>query len=405
MKWRWSKSLPWTATHTGLAAISTVVGANLVATSVIAPFVITRFGLSAGETSILLFSFPMTAFLGNLLAGSITDRVDYRALLRLGSLALTALFVLSAVAPDWKVLAILRALTGLIMPMLSVTAFTVTRSFDQKQGLVVAIMFAASGLAQAFFIPVVLLLGSATWRLGFILLACGATWIVWAVWSADFVKDLDVRQLPSAVASSYAQMIGYRHVVVRLAAYALLSASSSLFGATYPTWLMLDLGVSGAGLALPLCIGAGAVVFGSTYAGYMHNRTTPRGLSLIVPTLVGSVAFVLSAATGSRCLICSCLFYSCALICVSATLPVLRTQVMKAAPAAGVGRANGMWNAVGQLGSGVGAALAGLTSKGIGYYAQGGGAAALMLAAGCLLAVSGLHRDLRVDVRPSDLNT
>jgi predicted MFS family arabinose efflux permease len=151
-----------------------VVNFNIATMIPLLPFVQADIGISVQDAGAVLAVFPIVALFGNLALGPWIDRFGRKRFLIVGSIACTAIFLLTASARSGQALIGYRALTGLFMPMLGASVFAAVADYVPPAGQGRAYGYVATAAPAAFLLAIsmgVLLAGYATWQIPILLIA------------------------------------------------------------------------------------------------------------------------------------------------------------------------------------------------------------------------------------------
>lgn len=151
-----------------------VVNFNIAMMIPLLPFIQDAVGISTRQAGVILAVFPIVALFGNLILGPWIDRFGRRPFLITGSIACTAIFLMTAAASSGTTLVATRAVIGLFMPMLGASVFAAVADYVPMDRRGRAAAYVATAAPAAFLLSMslgVLLGGYISWRLPILLIA------------------------------------------------------------------------------------------------------------------------------------------------------------------------------------------------------------------------------------------
>jgi predicted MFS family arabinose efflux permease len=335
----------------------------------------------------LVTGFALTLSLLALVIGPISDRVGRRPVLLAGTGAMTVALALHPLAHDYATMLLMRVLAGAAAGILTGSAISYVGDYFpyHRRGWASGWVMSGFAVGQVVGVPAGTVLAD---RFGF-----QAAFLLFAVlMAASFVLILVAVPQPAVERSrgrltvgsalvGYAALLRQRQVLGASLAYATMFFAVSCFVIYMPTWAEQSLGMDAEAIALLFVVGGTASVVFGPQAGRLSDRLGRK--PLIVLSCVGTA--VLFAATTLVAVHASALYV---LFFVAMVLLAMRLSPFQALLTALVderrrGTLMSLVVAIGQLGGGLGAAIAGP------LYADVGFLGCSLLAAGSIL-VTGL---------------
>jgi predicted MFS family arabinose efflux permease len=335
----------------------------------------------------LVTGFALTLSLLALVIGPISDRVGRRPVLLAGTGAMTVALALHPLAHDYATMLLMRVLAGAAAGILTGSAISYVGDYFpyHRRGWASGWVMSGFAVGQVVGVPAGTVLAD---RFGF-----QAAFLLFAVlMAASFVLILVAVPQPAVERSrgrltvgsalvGYAALLRQRQVLGASLAYATMFFAVSCFVIYMPTWAEQSLGMDAEAIALLFVVGGTASVVFGPQAGRLSDRLGRK--PLIVLSCVGTA--VLFAATTLVAVHASALYV---LFFVAMVLLAMRLSPFQALLTALVderrrGTPMSLVVAIGQLGGGLGAAIAGP------LYADVGFLGCSLLAAGSIL-VTGL---------------
>ncbi len=160
-------SLPSTRLGYAFALLLFVVGCDLYIVAPLLPGIRTTFGVTLAAAGLLVTVFTAGYTLASPLIGGLTDRVGRRAVLYAGLLSFVVFEAVSAWAPNFAVLLVGRAMTGIAAAAISPTAYTIIGDAVpyRERGQVMSIASTGFSLSAIAGVPLGLWLsGFWSWR-------------------------------------------------------------------------------------------------------------------------------------------------------------------------------------------------------------------------------------------------
>ncbi len=331
----------------------------------------------------LVTGFALSLSVLALVIGPISDRVGRRPVLLAGTGAMTLALVLHPLAYDYASMMAMRILTGAAAGILTGSAISYVGDYFpyERRGWASGWVMSGFAVGQVLGVPAGTVLAdrfgfSAAFLLFAVLMAASFLMILLAVPQPAVQRSRERLTVGSALAG-YVALLGQRQVLGASLAYATMFFAVSCFVIYMPTWAEQTLGMDANAIALLFVVGGTASVAFGPRAGKLSDRLGRK--PLIVLSCVGTA--VLFAATT---FLVGRPFGLYVLFFVSMVLLAMRLSPFQALLTALVddrrrGTLMSLVVAIGQLGGGLGAALAGPLYAKVGYLG------CTLLAAGSIL--------------------
>ncbi len=322
----------------------------------------------------LLTSYALFLAIFALITGPISDKIGRRLVLLAGCGSMAVALALHVVADSFVSLLTMRAVAGAAGGMLSGAAVSYVGDYFPYNRRGWANGWVMSGIAfgQIFGIPIGIVLAD---QFGFkaAFLMFGATMLLATILVWRFVPQPDVRRdterltVRRAIAN-YRELLRQPVVVAASAVYFLMFFSIGLFIIYLPTWLEATLGVSGGEIAFLFAVGGIANVVSGPIAGKVSDSIGRK--PLIVTSCLGfGVVMVLTTYVIVNMWIGYVLF-AVAMVMVSMRISPLQSLMTSLVSENRRGALLSLAIAIGQIGFGIGSAVAGITFIRYGYFSN-----------------------------------
>jgi len=337
----------------------------------------------------LITSYAFMVGLFALIMGPVSDRIGRRRILLYGTLAMTIALAMHTVATGYTSMLIIRAITGAAGGILSGSAVSYVGDYFpyEKRGWANGWIMSGAAAGQIVGIPLGTILSE--------MIAFYAPFLVFAVTMAvTFVLIWKYLPQPNvernvtkmsigAALSQYGTMLQRSDIAAASLAYFVMFLSISMYIVYLPTWLTESFSVSATDIATLFFIGGLANVITGPQAGRLSDRIGRKKMILFscigTSILMFSTTFIMVHFT-----IAYILFF---LIMVLVAMRISPFQALLSEIVSGKNRGTLMSLTVslGQVGFGVGGAIAGITYTSSGYMSNTIFSAILVLFAGYII--------------------
>lgn len=334
----------------------------------------------------LITSYAVFLSIFALITGPISDRVGRRRVLLSGCGAMAVALGMHAMADSFTMLLIMRAFAGAAGGMLSGAAVSYVGDYFpyNRRGWANGWVMSGVAFGQIVGIPLgVLLADEFGFRTAFLMF--GASMAMATALIYYFVPEVDVerdkQQLTvSRALANYAELLRKPAVVAASVSFFLMFFSIGLYIVYLPTWLETTLNVCGKEIAsLFLVGGIASVIFGPT-AGRLSD-TVGRKPLIILSCIGFSIVMVLTTYVVDSMFLAYVLF-ALAMMMVAMRMSPMQSLLTALVSENRRGSLLCLTVAIGQIGIGIGGAVAGMAYTEYGYLSNTvSGAIAIMLMA------------------------
>lgn len=334
----------------------------------------------------LVTSYAVFLSIFALIIGPISDKFGRRLVLLLGCGSMAVALALHAVADSFGALLVVRALAGAAGGMLSGAAVSYVGDFFpyNRRGWANGWVMSGVAFGQIVGIPMgTLLAGAYGFKIAFLMFAATmlfATVLVWLyVPQPDIFRDKERLTVKRAI-KNYGELLRRRVVVAASAVYFLMFFAIGLYLIYLPIWLETTLGVSGIEIATLFLVGGITNLIFGPMAGRVSDSVGRKPLIIISCIGFGLVmvltTFLVTNMTWAYVL------FGFAMLMVALRISPLQSLLTALVTENRRGALLSLTVALGQIGIGIGGALAGLAYTDFGYLSNTlAGAVALLLMA------------------------
>ncbi|MCZ6705862.1 MAG: MFS transporter [Bacteroidetes bacterium] len=334
----------------------------------------------------LVTSYAVFLSIFALIIGPISDKFGRRLVLLLGCGSMAVALALHAVADSFGALLIVRALAGAAGGMLSGAAVSYVGDFFpyNRRGWANGWVMSGVAFGQIVGIPMgTLLAGAYGFKIAFLMFAATmlfATVLVWLyVPQPDIFRDKERLTLKRAI-KNYGELLRRRVVVAASAVYFLMFFAIGLYLIYLPIWLETTLGVSGIEIATLFLVGGITNLIFGPMAGRVSD-TVGRKPLIIISCIGFGLVMVLTTFLVTN-MMWAYVMFGFAMLMVALRISPLQSLLTALVTENRRGALLSLTVALGQIGIGIGGALAGLAYTDFGYLSNTlAGAVALLLMA------------------------
>jgi predicted MFS family arabinose efflux permease len=351
--------------------------------SPILPRIHDELGVSSALSGSLVSGYAVTLSVFALVTGPISDRVGRRAVLLWGSGAMAVALLLHPLAVDFATLLAVRILAGIAGGVLTGSAVSFVGDYFPyaRRGWANGWVMSGFALGQVVGVPLGTILAA---RHGF----AAAFLLFAAVMAVAFVLVLLVVPQPRAARSDrpltlasglaeYVALLSMRPARGAALVYASMFFAVSNFVVYLPSWAEAELGLDASDVATMFAVGGVASVLFGPAAGRLSDRIGRRPL-ILVSCLAGALHFAATTVFARGAASAAIMFFL-AMVILALRLSPLQALLTALVPDARRGAFMSLVIAIGQIGGGLGAGVAGLLYTELGYGACTTAAAAAIL--------------------------
>ncbi len=320
-------------------------------------------------TLVTAYSLMVGAFA--IIAGPISDRIGRRRILLIGAGILTVSLACHAFVSDYLTFLGVRVFSGVGGGILSGAAVSYVGDYFpyNRRGWALGWVMSGSAFGQIFGIPMgVVLAGSFGFKAPFYLfsLTMAVTFILlWLRLPQPPIRKREGRLTVRGALSDYWDMVRQREIAAAAAAFFLMFLGVSVYVVYFPTWLERSVGFSANQIATLFLVGGIANVLTGPQAGRLSDRI---GRKFIVLLSCVGLFFVMLATT----VLVKTLWVAYPLFFLTMVLVAMRVSPFSAlltalVPDQNRGSLMSLTIALGQVGFGLGGAVAGPLYARLGY--------------------------------------
>ncbi|GAB5521434.1 MAG: MFS transporter [Rhodothermales bacterium] len=322
-----------------------------------------------------------------IITGPISDKVGRRRILLAGTAFMAAALYLHGIANDYVSFLIVRGLAGIAGGMLSGAAVAFVGDYFPYERRGWANGWVMSGIAfgQIVGIPLGIFLAEQfNFRWPFLAFAIAMTFAVVLIWffvPQPDVKLDDQRLTIGRALRNYGHLLAHWRTASASVAFFLMFLSMGLYIVYLPTWLQEDIGATGESIAAMFLLGGIVNVFTGPLAGRLSD-TIGRKPLVVTSCFAFGLIMVATTFVVTEVWVAYVLF-PLAMITIAMRISPFQALLTALVPDERRGILMSLSVAIGQVGFGMGGALAGLLYTGYGYLSNTilGAAAIIIMAA------------------------
>ncbi|MBW3630313.1 MAG: MFS transporter [Gemmatimonadetes bacterium] len=348
------------------------------------PRIARELGIAEFRLGSLVTAYSVAVAAVALCMGPVSDRVGRRRMLLVGSVLMAAGLALHGVPGGYGWLLAVRIITGAGGGVLTgATAAYVGDYFPQeRRGWANGWIMSGMAAGQILGIPMgTLLAAQSGFRAPFLVFAATMGASALLIWR--FVPQPDVGRIEGSFGlrrslSHYGRMIARPRIVAAAAAFLGMFLGASVYMLYLPTWLENTRGATAGQIATLFAVGGVATVLAGPSTGRLSDRVGRKGI-IVAASLGLALAMVATTFLVTEVWIAYLVFLLVSALSAARAGPfqALMTEIVADEQR---GSAMSLTMALGQIGTGLGAAIAGPAFGAAGYVgnaAMGGGAAVL----------------------------
>lgn len=356
----------------------------------IIPQIAAQLGVEEARLGILVTSYAVAVGAFALVTGPVSDRVGRRSVLLAGAALMTVALALHGLADSYLSLLAVRALAGVAGGVLNGAAVAYVGDFfpAERRGRANGWIISGFAAGQIAGIPVGTLLASGFgYRAPFLLFAVVTTLSLGLVFVALPQPNIGRAGTPLTLGSAvggYRDLLARRDVAAATVVFFVMFGGSTLYMTFLPTWLTVTIGVGAGAIATLFLLGGLSNAVVGPVSGSLSDSLGRK--RIIVAASVGlALLMALTPFLGSFPLVAGTFVLVMALFASRATS--FTTMLTELVDGDQRGSLMSLTVGVGQVGVGVGGALAGSIYGSVGYAPSAVAAGLSMLLIAGLIAV------------------
>jgi predicted MFS family arabinose efflux permease len=329
--------------------------------------------LSIADTLLgtLVTAYSLMVGLFAIISGPISDRIGRRRILLMGTGVMTVALVCHFFVVDYFSFLAVRVFSGMAGGILSGAAVSYVGDYFpyNKRGWAVGWVMSGSAFGQIFGIPMgVVLAGQFGFRAPFYLFAVtmALTYIlIWVRLPQPPIRKQEGRLTVRGAIADYWAMLRRKEIAAAAVAFFLMFLGVSLYVVYFPTWLERSVGFTPNQIASLFLVGGIANVLSGPQAGKLSDRIGRKFIVLI--SCVGLFLVMLATTVVIKSLWMAYPLFFLTMILVAMRISPFSALLTALVPDHNRGSLMSLTVALGQVGFGLGGALAGPFYANLGY--------------------------------------
>jgi predicted MFS family arabinose efflux permease len=309
-----------------------------------------------------------------LVTGPVSDRVGRRVVLLAGCGVLTLVLALHGFARSFEALLLVRAVAGAAAGVLSGAAVSYVGDYFPYDRRGWANGWVMSGIAfgQIIGIPLGTILADlGDFRWPFLMFAATmavATVLIWQFVPQPSVERSSQRLTVRIALREYRGLLAMPEARAAAMTYFLMFLGIGLYVVYLPTWLEDQVGLTPAQIASLFLVGGIANVATGPMAGRLSDRVGRK--PLIVTSCLGLCVIMVATTLVVESLFMAYVMFGAAMVMIAMRISPLQSLISALVPARSRGSLMSMAVACGQVGIGIGSAVAGISYMSYGYFSN-----------------------------------
>jgi predicted MFS family arabinose efflux permease len=364
-------------------------GTQALVVAPILPRIGEQLGTDAALLGTLITAYSVTVGVFALVVGPVSDRVGRHRVLLVGSAFMTGALALHWVAWDFASLVAVRALAGVAGGVLNGAAVAYVGDYfpPRRRGWANGWVFSGFAAGQIAGIPVGSVLAAEFgFRAPFVAFAAVLAVEVLLVRLLLPVPQVTLatgRLSLGGAVSGYASLLRRREVAAATVVFVVMFGGNALYTTYLPAWLESSVGLTAGAVGGMFLVGGVANVIAGPRAGVLSDRVGRKRVIVAASAGVAAVMVATPLVVGGTVTAYAVFFLAMGLFASRAT--PFQTLLTELAADENRGSLMSLTVGVGQVGSGLGGALAGVAFVSVGYGGSATVAAAAMLLIGGLV--------------------
>ncbi len=319
----------------------------------------------------LITSYAVAVGVFSLIVGPISDHVGRRRILLVGTALLTVSLAAHGLAWDFGSLLAVRGLAGIAGGVLNGAAVAYVGDYfpREKRGWANGWVFSGFAAGQIAGIPLGAILAEQLgFRVPFLLFALlmAATFVlVWALVPKPDVQLADGKLSFGSAVGAYATLLRRPEIAAATVVFVVMFMGNALYTTYLPTWLEATLGMSGTAIGAMFFVGGIANVLAGPQAGILSDRVGRKRVIVTASIGIAVVMFATPFLAVGVFAVYTLFFVVMGLFASRAT--PFQTMLTELVSGDQRGSLMSLTVGIGQVGSGIGGALAGGAYVAVGY--------------------------------------
>mgnify|MGYP001059010039 CR=1 FL=1 len=339
--------------------------------SPILPVIGEELGIADTLLGTLVTAYSLTLGLFAVISGPISDKIGRRRILLIGTWIMTVALMVHYLVVDYYSFLAVRIFSGVAGGILSGAAVSYIGDYFpyNKRGWAVGWVMSGSAFGQIFGIPMgVVLAGQFGFRAPFYLFAVtmALTFIlIWFRLPQPPIRKRKGRLTLKGAVEDYGAMLRRREIAAASVAFFLMFLGISLYVVYFPTWLERSIGFTPNQIATLFLVGGVANVLTGPQAGRISDRVGRKLIVLL--SCVGLFLVMLATTVLIDSLWVAYPFFFVTMVLVAMRISPFSALLTALVPDHARGSLMSLTVALGQVGFGLGGALAGPFYAKMGY--------------------------------------
>jgi predicted MFS family arabinose efflux permease len=319
----------------------------------------------------LITAYSMMVGVFAIISGPISDRIGRRRILLIGTGIMTVALTSHYLVSDYVSFLLVRIFSGLAGGILSGAAVSYIGDYFpyDRRGWALGWVMSGSAFGQIFGIPMgVVLAGQFGFRTPFYLFAVtmGLTFLLlWLILPQPPIRRQEEPLSIRGALGNYLAMLRRKEIAAACVAFFLMFLGVSIYIVYFPTWLEGEVGFSMNQIATLFLVGGVANVLTGPQAGRISDRIGRKGIILL--SCVGLFAAMLATTYVVRSLWVAYPLFFFTMVLVAMRISPFSALLTALVSDRNRGSLMSLTVALGQVGFGLGGALAGPFYAGLGY--------------------------------------
>jgi predicted MFS family arabinose efflux permease len=359
-----------------------VAGSQALIIAPILPEISDQLTVSEGLLGTLITAYAVSVGVFALITGPISDRIGRRRIILVGATVMTGALFAHVLTWDFASLLGVRGLAGVAGGILNGAAVAYVGDYfpRDRRGWANGWVFSGMAAGQIAGIPLgAVLAEQAGFRWPFVLfgvLMAATVVLVWVLVPQPDVELADRLTFASAL-GGYARLLRRRDVVAAVVVFLVMFGGNALYTTYLPTWLTAELGVGGAAIGTMFFLGGIANVLAGPQAGTLSDSVGRK--RIIVAASLGLALLMYATPVLAVSVVAAYAVFFLVMGLFAARATPFQTLMTEMVAGDQRGSFLNLTVGLGQVGSGIGGALAGGAYATVGYAGTTTGAAVAMV--------------------------